>query len=174
MSDRERPHYHTGSCLFILSAAQISIQLPFYHHSNTILSNPISMPARLLYADLASGRCLLPDPTCRAAFIGFTTWLAYCVPPVAMEANSQAGNSLCSTDTSKSQEELSRTQGLKEMLTCWPAKLAKNQISFSGYRNNTWSSKNIHYWKSSITHIITTDSSSVKNIYKYLYLLFVA
>ncbi|MEQ2218298.1 hypothetical protein XENOCAPTIV_001087 [Xenoophorus captivus] len=88
VSDRERPHYQTGSCLFTLSTARISIQLPFCRHSNTILSNPISMPARLLYADLASGRCLLSDPTCRAAFIGFTTWLACCVPLVAMDANS--------------------------------------------------------------------------------------
>lgn len=96
---------------------------PFYHHSITILSNPSSMPTRLLYADLASGCCLLSDPTCRAAFIGFTTWLAYRVPLVAMEANSQAEHSRRSTETSKSHKLLSSTQGFKEMLTCNPTKI---------------------------------------------------
>lgn len=74
--------------------------LPFCHqtsylHSNTPLFAPVSMPACPPYPDLAWGLRPLLDRTSRAPFIDFTACLAGCVALVAMEANSQAENSLC-------------------------------------------------------------------------------
>ena len=86
-----------------------------YHHSNAPLSVPVGMPACSPYPDLGTGpvptlrsheQSGVHSPRCLPACL--PACLPGCVAPVAMEANSQAENSLCVRGTEAVEQDVHR------------------------------------------------------------------